>query len=412
MPKRPQLDAPGELDARRNGRLKVFDKVESFKRVLKLQESGLYPYFKTISGCDGTTVVIEGEPRINMGSNNYLGLTHHPQVLEAGKQAVNKFGSGCTGSRFLNGTLELHERLESALAELLGKEAVIVYPTGYQANVGLFSGLAGREDLVLMDKASHASIVDGARLSFSRSIRFDHGDLDQLEGLLQEHQGKGLMIAVDGVHSMDGDVADLPRFVELARRYGAALAVDDAHGIGVFGENGAGTPEHFGVQDGVHLIVGTFSKSLASIGGFVAGTSRVIHYLKHNSRPLMFSASLPPFSVGCVLEGLTIMVSEPERREGLWENTRRMVGGLRDLGFDLLASKTPIIPVSTGDDETTFHFWRGLLDEKVFTNPVVSPAVPPNAGRIRASLIAPHRPDQIDSAIDAFGKVGKRLGLV
>lgn len=396
-------------------RTRLLDKVASFTRARELQEVGLYPYFKPITDSEGTVLVIEGLEKLNMGSNNYLGLTHHPAVLEAGKLAAERYGAGCTGSRFLNGTLDLHEQLEERLATLLGKEAALVYSTGYQANLGMISGLVGRNDVALLDKCDHASIVDGARLSFGSTLRFDHNDLGQLEALLERHAAqahKGVLIIVDGVYSMEGDIAPVPALSALARRYGAALAVDDAHGLGVLGSRGEGTCSHFTATDQVDVIVGTFSKSLASIGGFVAGSEPLIHFLKHNSRPLMFSAALPPFSVASVLAALDVMVDEDERRDHLWANTERFQEGLASLGFDLLESQTPIIPVVIGPDETTFLFWRRLFDEGVFTNPVVSPAVPPGEGRLRASLIATHTTEQIDFAIEAFEKVGKELGII
>lgn len=391
---------------------RLLDKVGSFRRARDLQESGLYPYFKPITDSEGTVLVIEGESKLNMGSNNYLGLTHHPAVLEAGKQAVVRYGAGCTGSRFLNGTLALHEELEAKLATLLGKEDCLVYSTGYQANLGLISGLVGRNDVAFLDKCDHASIVDGARLAFGSAVRFEHGDLNQLDTLLEKHADKGHLIIVDGVYSMEGDIADVPGLVKLAKRYGATVAVDDAHGLGVLGDRGQGTCAHFGATDDVEVIVGTFSKSLASIGGYVAGSADIIHFLKHNSRPMMFSAALPPFSVASVSAALDVMVEEGERRESLWRNTAQLREGLAGLGFDLLESQTPILPVVIGPDETTFRFWRRLFDEGVFTNPVVSPAVPPGEGRLRVSLIATHEPDQIAFAIDAFGKVGRELGII
>jgi 8-amino-7-oxononanoate synthase len=392
--------------------MRIFDKVASFTRARELQERGLYPYFKPITQCNGTMLVIEGEPRLNMGSNNYLGLTHDPRVLEAGKQAVDKYGSGCTGSRFLNGTMDLHERLEAELSGFLGRQAAIVFPTGYQANLGMISGLVGRDDTILIDKADHASIIDGTRLCFGRVKRFRHGDLEQLEQLLSQQSGSGLLIVVDGVHSMNGDITDLPGLTALAQRHGAALAVDDAHGVGILGRNGEGTPAHYDLTEQVDIVVGTFSKSLASIGGFVAADEDVIHYLKHNSRPLMFSAALPPFSVATVLEALSIVVSEPERRENLWRNTRHMTQGLKGLGFDLGPTETPILPIIIGEDELTFVFWRRLFEEGVFTNPVVSPAVPPDQGRLRVSLIATHELEQLDRALESLGKVGRELGVI
>ena len=394
------------------GRAKIFDKIRTFQRARDLQESGLYPYFKPITDSEGTVLVIEGQQKLNMGSNNYLGLTHHPKVLEAGKRAVDRYGAGCTGSRFLNGTLDLHEELEARLAELFGKEDALVYSTGYQANLGMISGLVGRNDVALLDKCDHASIVDGARLAYGSTVRFEHSDLGQLEVLLERHRDQGLLIIVDGVYSMEGDIAPLPALAALAHRYGAALAVDDAHSLGVLGPRGDGTSAHFDCTEQVDMIVGTFSKSLASIGGFVAADEPTIHFLKHNSRPLMFSAALPPFSVASVIAALEVMLEEGERRDSLWANTHHFQKGLADLGFNLLETETPIIPVVIGPDETTFLFWRRLFEEGVFTNPVVAPAVPPGEGRLRASLIATHTADQIDDALEVFGRVGRELGLI
>ncbi len=338
----------------------------------------MYPYFTPISESEDTVVKIGGKSKVMMGSNNYLGLTHHPKVLEAARQALARYGSGCTGSRFLNGTLDLHETLEAKLAEFMGKEAALVLSTGYQANLGLVSGLVGRGEIVYLDKLDHASIVDGAKLSFGDVVRFNHGDLAGLERMLgRDNRPKGAMIIVDGIYSMEGDIADLPRLSQLAHRYGAALAVDDAHSVGVLGATGAGTAEHFGLVDEVDLIVGTFSKSLASIGGFVAGQEYVIHYLKHNARPLIFSAALPASNTAGVLAALEVLQSEPERRVALWANTKLMADGLRSLGYDLGHSETPIMPVLVGELEQTFLFWRKLFDVGVFTNPVVPPAVPP-----------------------------------
>ena len=392
--------------------MKLFAKIGAFTEARRLEALNLYPFFKPITGGDGTQLVIEGRSRLNMGSNNYLGLTHHPRIIEAGRQAAQKYGTGCTGSRFLNGTLDLHLELEAALAKLLGKEAALVYPTGYQANVGLVSGLVTRGETVIIDKADHASIIDGARLSFGAVQRFDHRDYDHLERLLQQNGTAGTLIIVDGVHSMSGELADIPRLCDISERYAAALAIDDAHAVGVFGPRGEGTPAHFGVADQVHLIVGTFSKSLASIGGFVAGDEDVLHYLKHHSRPLIFSAALPPFSVASVLEAIRVMLEEPERREHLWENTRHFTAGLRGLGFHVGPTEAPIVPVIVGELEDTFLFWRRLFDEGVFTNPVAPPAVPPGSCRLRASLIATHTREQIDRALEVFERVGRDLGLI
>jgi 8-amino-7-oxononanoate synthase len=391
----------------------LFDKCRNFTRAREVQAAGLYPYFKAISRSEDTVVVIEGKERIMMGSNNYLGLTHHPEVLGAARSALERYGSGCTGSRFLNGTLDLHEQLETELAEFLGKEACLVFSTGYQANLGVISGLVGRGDVVFLDKLDHASIVDGAKMSHGETTRFNHGDLAGLERKLQRvPEGTGTMLIVDGVYSMEGDVADLPALLRITQKYGAALAVDDAHSIGVLGPKGDGTAAHFGVTEEVDLIVGTFSKSLASIGGFAAGAENIIHYLKHHSRPLIFTAALPPSNTAGVLAALHVMQREPERRDALWANTRRLQDGLRTLGFDIGPTDTPIVPVLIGPLEKTFLFWRKLFDAGVFTNPVVPPAVPPSQCRLRTSLMATHTDEQIDRALDTFGRLGKELGVI
>jgi len=391
----------------------LFEKCKNFTQAREIQAAGLYPYFTPISESEDTVVKIGGKSKVMMGSNNYLGLTHHPKVLEAARQALERYGSGCTGSRFLNGTLDLHETLEARLAQFVGKEAALVLSTGYQANLGLVSGLVGRGEIVYLDKLDHASIVDGAKLSFGDVVRFNHGDLAGLERLLgRDNRPKGAMIIVDGIYSMEGDIADLPKLAPLAHRYGAALAVDDAHSVGVLGATGAGTAEHFGIVDEVDLIVGTFSKSLASIGGFVAGQEYVIHYLKHHARPLIFSAALPPSNTAGVLAALEILQSEPERRAALWVNTKLLADGLRSLGYDLGHSETPIIPVLVGEMEQTFLFWRKLFDAGVFTNPVVPPAVPASQCRLRASVMATHTADQIQFALDAFAVVGRQLGVI
>lgn len=391
----------------------LFEKCKSFTRAREIQAAGLYPYFKPISHSEDTTVVIEGKPRIMMGSNNYLGLTHHPDVLAAAKSALERYGSGCTGSRFLNGTLDLHERLEAELAEFFGKEACLVFSTGYQANLGLISGLVGRGDIVFLDKLDHASIVDGAKMSQGETIRFNHGDLGGLERKLQRvPEGTGTMVIVDGVYSMEGDIADLPALLKVTQKYGAALAVDDAHSVGVLGPKGDGTAAHHGVVDEVDLIVGTFSKSLASIGGFAAGSESVIHYLRHHARPMIFTAALPPANTAGVLAALHVLQQEPQRRTQLWKNTRHLQDGLRNLGFDIGPTETPIVPVLIGPLEKTFLFWRKLFDAGVFTNPVVPPAVPPSQCRLRTSLMATHTPEQIDKALGIFAELGKELGVI
>jgi 8-amino-7-oxononanoate synthase len=390
----------------------LFDKCKNFTTAREIQAAGLYPYFKPISQAEDTVVVIEGEKKVMMGSNNYLSLTHHPKVLESAKLALERYGSGCTGSRFLNGTLDLHEQLECRLAEFFGKEAALVFSTGYSANLGLISGLVGRGDVVLIDKLDHASIVDGAKMAYGETVRFGHGNLEQLERMLQKHSKRGMMIIVDGVYSMEGDIADVPNLLKLAQRYGAALAIDDAHAVGVLGPRGDGTAAHFGLADEVDIVVGTFSKSLASIGGFVAGSDTVIHYLKHHSRPLIFTAALPPANTAGVLAALEIMIAEPERRDQLWQNTKRFQEGVRSLGFDIGPTETPIVPVLIGTLHNTFAFWRKLFDAGVFTNPVVPPAVPADECRLRASLMATHTADQIDFALDTFQRLGREMGVI
>lgn len=391
----------------------LFDKCRQFTKARELQAVGLYPYFNPISESEDTVVVIDGQKRIMLGSNNYLGLTHHPRVLETATRALTRYGSGCTGSRFLNGTLDLHERLEGALAEFLGKESCLVFSTGYSANLGLISGLVGRGEVVYLDKLDHASIVDGAKLSYADTERFNHGDLANLERRMERNgAGRGAMIVVDGVFSMEGNISDVPGLVRVARKYGSALALDDAHALGVLGPNGDGTAAHFGAIEDVDIIAGTFSKSLASIGGFVAASESVIHYLKHHSRPLIFTASLPPANTAGVLAALQVLQDEPERRERLWSNTRRLQAGFRSLGFDIGPTQTPIVPVLVGPLEKTFVMWRRLFDAGVFTNPVVSPAVPPTQCRLRTSLMATHTFDQIDFALEQFARIGADLGVI
>jgi len=391
----------------------LLDKCRQFTRAREVQAAGLYPYFKPISESEDTVVVIEGQKRLMLGSNNYLGLTHHPKVLEAASRALSRYGSGCTGSRFLNGTLDLHEQLEHALAEFTGKESCLVFSTGYQANLGLISGLVGRGEVVYLDKLDHASIVDGAKMSYGDTERFNHGDLAALERKMERGlSGRGAMIVVDGVYSMEGDIADVPGLVRVARKFGAVLAVDDAHSVGVLGPNGDGTAAHFGLNEEVDIIAGTFSKSLASIGGFVAAPESVIHYLRHHCRPLMFTASLPPANTAGVLAALEVLQREPERREHLWANTRRLQEGFRSLGFDIGPTETPIVPVLVGAMEKTFLMWRMLFDAGLFTNPVAPPAVAPTQCRLRTSLMATHTFDQIDYALDTFARIGRELGVI
>jgi 8-amino-7-oxononanoate synthase len=396
-----------------NTDLALFEKCRQFTRADEVKAQGLYPYFKPISESEDTVVTIEGQRRIMLGSNNYLGLTHHPKVLEAASRALHTYGSGCTGSRFLNGTLDLHLQLESALAEFVGKEDCIVFSTGYNANLGLISGLVGRGDIVFLDKLDHASIVDGATMSRGETERFNHGDLAGLERKLARANGNaGKMVIVDGVYSMEGDIADVPSLVRVCKRNGAALALDDAHALGVLGPKGDGTAAHFGLTDEVDIVAGTFSKSLASIGGFVAASANVINFLRHHSRALIFTAALPPSNTAGVLAALEVMQAEPERRDELWKNTRRLQDGMRALGFDTGPSETPIVPILIGPLDKTFIMWRRVFDAGIFTNPVVPPAVPPSQCRLRMSLMATHTSDQIDYCVETIGQIGKELGVI
>ncbi|MCX7872071.1 MAG: pyridoxal phosphate-dependent aminotransferase family protein [Verrucomicrobiae bacterium] len=374
---------------------------------------GLYPYFRTISSAQDTEVIINGKKVLMLGSNSYLGLTNHPKIKEAAKAAVEKFGTGCAGSRFLNGTLEIHLELEHALAKLVNKDAVLLYSTGFQVNLGVISALVGKGDCVLADKSDHASIVDGCLLSQGEFIRFPHQDMEALEKRLQGvEQDAGKLIVVDGVFSMEGDIINLPEVCRLAKKYNAAVMVDDAHAIGVLGDRGAGTSNHFGLTEQVHLIMGTFSKSLASLGGFIASDASTIDYLKHHSRALIFSASMSPANAAAVKAALDIMINEPERIQQLWRNTNRMKQGLLSLGFDLGASQTPILPIYCRSLLNAFKFTKRLQEEGVFVNPVVSPAVPPGQELIRISLMATHTDVQIDFALEKLGKVGKELGII
>jgi 8-amino-7-oxononanoate synthase len=375
---------------------------------------GHYPYFVPIEASNDTEAFVKGERKIMIGSNNYLGLTHHPCIQEAATAAIKKHGSGCTGSRFLNGNTVLHEELEERLAEFIGTEAGLVFSTGYQTNLGVIGTLVARNDKCYLDKLDHASIVDGSRLAYGTVSRYNHGDLAGLRRQFEADSGNdvGRMVVVDGVFSMEGDIADLPNLVELCEEFDALLTVDDAHAIGYLGPTGAGSAEHFGLTDRVPLTIGTFSKSFASIGGFVAGPEPVIHYLKHHARSLIFSASMPPAAVATVLAALDIVKKEPERRERLWQITHRMMDGFRSLGFEIGPTETPIIPIMIGPMEKTFAFWRAVYDAGVFTNPVMPPAVPENSCRLRTSYIATHTDDQLDFVLETFEKVGKQLAVI
>lgn len=390
----------------------LFTKCEEFTQAREIIAAGLYPYFTEISSAQETEVTIEGRRILMLGSNSYLGLTCHPKVKAAAIAAVEKYGTGCAGSRFLNGTLDLHRQLEERLAAFFRKEAALVFSTGFQTNLGTISALVGKNDTVFIDRLNHASIIDGTRLSFGKIKKFIHNDMDDLERLLSHSGENGKLIVVDGVFSMEGDIAPLDRIVELAREYGTRILVDDAHSVGVLGKTGRGTAEHFGLEDETDLIMITFSKSLASIGGCVAGSESVIHYLKHFARPLIFSASPPPSAVATVMACLDIIEEEPERRERLWEITHKMLKGFNEIGFHTGESETPIIPIFIGDMEKAFMMRKLLFDAGIFVNPVVPPAVPPDQTLIRTSFMATHTDSQLDFALEAFEKVGKKLGII
>lgn len=393
--------------------MSLFDKCYGFTTAREVQAAGYYPYFRPIEESYDTEVVVEGHRKVMVGSNNYLGLTHHPKVLEASQRALQRYGSGCTGSRFLNGTLDLHEQLERELAEFLNKDSALVFSTGFQTNLGVIASLVGRSDHLFSDRLNHASIIDGSRLSYGTTHRYGHNDMAALERQLKSVQDSaGKLIVTDGIFSMEGDIADLPAITSLAEVYGAKVLVDDAHAFGVLGERGAGTAEHFGLESEVDLIVTTFSKSLASIGGVVAGPEPVIHYLKHHARPLIFSASMPPSAVATVMAALEVLREEPQRLQQLWHNTRRMQKGLKELGYDIGGSETPVIPVVIGELDRMLVFWKELFDAGVFTNPVTPPAVPEDSCRLRISMMATHNDDHVDQVLDAFAQVGKQMAVI
>ena len=392
----------------------IFEKCDKFvdQSVRVLRESGNYFFFRKIESPQDSEVVVGGRRVIMAGSNNYLGLICHPRVKEAAMKAVEKYGGGCAGSRFLNGNLAIHEEFEEKLARFFKKEAALVFSTGYQTNLGTISALLGRRDAAILDKYDHASILDGCRLSFGHVKKYRHNDMNDLGRVLEATKDYGQLIIVDGVFSMEGDIADLPSIVKLGKAYGARIMVDDAHGIGVLGKTGRGTAEHFGLEDQVDVIMGTYSKSLAAVGGFIAGSRTIMDYVKHTGRALMFSASLPPASVAAASAALDVLQEEPELLKQLWKNTRKMLNGFKALGFDTGTSETPIIPVMIKDTEKTYEMCRLLFDEGVFVNPVVSPAVPPGRELLRTSFMATHTNSQLDQVLSAFKKIGKRLEII
>lgn len=391
----------------------VFEKCEKVNEQYRsVYESGNYFFFRKLESAQDAEVMVNGRKVIMIGSNNYLGLTNHPRVKEAAIKAVEKYGSGCAGSRFLNGNLEIHEELEIKLARFFRKESAIVFATGYQTNLGAISALVGRNDVAIIDKYDHASIIDGCRLSFGQVKKYRHNDMKDLEKVLETTKDKGKLIIVDGVFSMEGDIANLPEIIKLARAYGARVMVDDAHGVGVLGKGGRGTAEHFGLEKEVDLIMGTYSKSLAAIGGFVAGSWEVINFIKHTGRSMIFSASLAPALVASVSTALDIIEEQPQLITQLWRNTRKMLKGYKELGFDTGSSETPIIPIILGNTMKVFGMCRLLFENGVFVNPVASPAVPPGRELLRTSYMATHTEEQLDCVLEAFKKVGKQMNLI
>ncbi len=390
----------------------IFQKCGEFTTAKEARKAGLYPYFIPLTNNEGTEVSIGDNHLIMIGSNNYLGLTVHPKVREAAIEAVRVYGTSCTGSRFLNGTLEMHLELERRLAAWVGKEAALVFSTGYQVNVGTISALVQRNDYVITDKDDHASIIDGCKMAYGEMKRYPHNDIEALEKVLSAlPETSGKLVVTDGVFSMGGDIAPLPAIAAACKKYGARLMVDDAHSIGVLG-GGRGTAAHFGLTDQVDLIMGTFSKSFASLGGFIAGDEDVIHYVQHHARSLIFSASIPPANAAAALAALEIMAQEPQRIQRLNEIGDFMRRRYRELGFDIGISETPIIPIIIRDDQKTLRFWKKLCEAGVYTNAVVPPAVPPDMALLRTSYMASHTQDQLNHVLEIFEKVGRELGII
>ena len=389
------------------------EKLSSYDAPQKVMQAGIYPYFRAIESEQDTVVIIKGKKVLMFGSNSYLGLTNHPKVKAAAKAAIDKYGTGCAGSRFLNGTLDIHIKLEEKLAQLVNKDGALCYSTGFQVNLGVVSLLAGRNDYLLLDEFDHASIIEGSRLSFSKVLKFAHNNMDALERKLKLCINDRIkLIVVDGIFSMEGDIVKLPELVRLAEKYGASIMVDDAHSLGVIGKNGSGTASHFGLTDKVDLIMGTFSKSFASLGGFIAADKEVINFIKHNSRTLLFSASMTPASAAAVLASIEIMENEPERIKHLWDITTIALNGFKSAGFDTGRSETPIIPLFIRDDIKALQLTQNLLADGIFVNPVVSPAVPKEDSLIRYSLMATHTKEQVEISIEKITKAAKSLGIL
>ena len=411
---RTESSSTGVLDSPASRTADVFDKAFSFTRADEALAAGMHPYFKPIGRQHGGTVTVNGREMVITGSNDYLGLTQDPRLKEAARSALDDFGTSCTGSRFLTGTLTLHESLEVRLADFLRKESALTFSAGYLGCLSVVSALAGRHDILYFDRENHACLYDGARLAFGVLRKYEHNDIAHLERLLERDADKpgGRLIVTDGVFSMSGHIAKLPEIVRVARRYGARVVVDDAHATGVLGDGGRGTAEYFGLEDEVDLIVGTFSKSFGSVGGFMAGPRQVVNYIKHKARPFIFTAALPAMQMAAALKALEIIEDEPQHRVKLWRNVERLHGGLRALGFDTLGSQTPIVPVHIGPDDLTMLFWKGLWEEGIFTTPALPPGVPSGQSIIRTSVNANHTDEQLDRLLAAFEVVGKRFGLI
>jgi 8-amino-7-oxononanoate synthase len=392
----------------------LFEKCRNFEDAKRVQATGMYPYFRAIESTCGSSVVTHGKRRVMIGSNNYLGFTHHPEVQAAAKKAIDEFGTGCTGSRFLNGNLVLHEELEERLAKFLGKESCLVFSTGFLSNQGALSCLVGRNDVIYSDRENHASIIEGTLVALGDTVKFRHNNMDDLERVLSNTRQKyeGAIIVADGVFSMSGDIFNFPRAAELAQKYNCRLYIDDAHAIGVLGSKGAGTEQHFNMPGAADLIIGTFSKSFASIGGYVAGSEEVIHYVKHKCRPFIFSAAMPPAAAATVLACLKLIEREPDHLARLWKNALKMKRELTSMGFNTLNSQTPIIPLLIGDDYTAFAFTQKLYERGVFATPVVRPAVPDGCALIRTSYMATHSEAELDYVLQVLETLGKEFGII
>ncbi len=412
----PEAGASGIFECNKFIMSKLQKRAENFTEPQKYKKLGLYPYFRMLESGQDAEVEMHGQKISMFGSNNYLGLTSHPKVKEAAIAAIKKYGTGTAGSRFLNGTLDIHIELEHRLARFVNKEAALAFSTGFQSNLGAIPSVVGRNDIAIIDEQSHASIIDATRLSFGKILKYRHNDMESLEKVLKNIDGNYngdavKLIVTDGLFSMEGDIAHVDRIVQLADKYNASVMIDDAHGLGVLGDNGSGTVNHFGLDGEVEMIIGTFSKSLASLGGFIAGSTELINYLQHTARSLIFSASLPPASAASVIAALDMIEEDPGLVERLWENTHHAQARFRDLGMDVGHSETPIIPVYIRDNDKAFIISKMLLDEGVFINPVISPAVRPEDSLLRFALMATHTTEQIDEAIEKIHTAGKKLGI-